>query len=86
MANPGQPTISLGATGDAVKRLVAANARSRAHRRRRLRIATGDGGQAVPVGRGIDGRRDRWSSHVGGSAGRRSDADASREFDWAGRQ
>ena len=89
MANPGQPTISLGATGDAVKRL------ERALRRTPDLGLTVDGAfgpqletavKQFQQGRGIDGRRDRRSSHVVGSAGRRADADASREFDWAGRQ
>ena len=78
MANPGQPTISLGATCgrrcEATGARAAANAQSRAHRRWRLRTATGDGGQAVPAGRGVDRRRDRRSGHVGGSARRRADA------------
>ena len=43
MANAGQPTISLGATGDAVKRLERAlrpNAQSRARGRRRFRTTS----------------------------------------------
>jgi hypothetical protein len=78
MANPGQPTISLGATGDAVKRL------ERALRRTPDRGLTVDGVFSPQVEIAVkqfqqgwaNRRRDRRSGHVGGSAERRADADA----------
>jgi hypothetical protein len=88
MANAGQPTISLGATGDAVKRLERAlrqtpnpglAVEASSDRKWRWRLSSS-------AGCGTNGRRDRRSGHVGGSAGRRSDADTARGLDWSCRQ
>jgi peptidoglycan hydrolase-like protein with peptidoglycan-binding domain len=89
MANAGQPTISLGATGDAVKRL------ERALRRTPDLGLTVDGvfGPQLETavkrfqqGAGLTVDAIVGSGHVGGPAGRRADADAARGLNWSGRQ
>ena len=89
MANPGRPTISLGATGDAVKPL------ERALRRTSNPGLTVDGvfGPQVETvvkqfqrGAGLTVDGIVGPATWGGSAGRRSDADAARGLDGSGRQ
>ena len=89
MANPGQPTISLGASGEAVKRL------ERALRRTPNLGLTVDGvfGPQLEAavkqfqqGAGLTVGRNRRPSHLGRPTGRRTDADAARRLDRAGCQ